>query len=172
MPQHALGREDDQRLAPGAQGLAAEEVEVLRGGRGLGDLHVVAGGELEVALHAGAGVLGPLAFVAVREQHDETGEQAPLGFAGGDELVDDDLRAVGEVAELGLPEDEGLGIVAGVAVLEAEARGLGEQRVVDLEAGLRIGSMWSSGDIVDFGLDVDEDGVALVEGAALRVLAG
>ena len=27
------------------------------------------------------------------------------------------------------------------------------------------------GDVADFGLDVDQDGVALVEGAALRVLA-
>ena len=106
MAQHALGREDDERLAPFAQGLAAEQVEVLRGGGGLADLHVVAGGEVQVALDARAGVLGSLAFVAVRQQQDEAGEQAPLGFAGGDELVDDDLRAVGEVAELGLPEDE------------------------------------------------------------------
>ena len=81
-------------------------------------------------------MLGALAFVAVREKHDDAGEQAPLGFAGGDELVDDDLRAVGEVAELGFPEDEGFGVVAGVAVLEAEGGGLGEQGVVDLEAGL------------------------------------
>ena len=30
----------------------------------------------------------------------------PLRFAGADELVDDDLRAVGEVAELGLPDHQ------------------------------------------------------------------
>ena len=136
MAEHALRGEDDERLAPGAQSLTAQEMEVLRGVGGLGDDHVVAGGELEEALHAGAGVLGALAVVAVREEHDDAGEQTPLGFAGGDELVDDDLRAVDEVAELRLPEDEGFGIVAGVAVLEAEGGGFGEQRVVDLEAGL------------------------------------
>ena len=97
---------------------------------------IVVRGELEEALHARAGVLRALAIVAVRKEHDDAGEQTPLGFAGGDELVDDDLRAVDEVAELGLPEHQRFRVVAGVAVLEAEGRGLGEQRVVDLEAGL------------------------------------
>ena len=91
---------------------------------------------MEEALHAGGGVLGALAIVAVGEKHDEAGEQTPLGFAGGDELVDDALRAVDEVAELGFPEDEGFGVVACVAVLEAQGGGFGEERVVDLEAGL------------------------------------
>ena len=116
-------------------------------------------------------MLGALAFVAVGEEHDEAGEEAPLGFAGGEELVDDDLGAVGEVAELGLPEDEGLGVVAGEAVLEAEAGGFGEHGVVDGPAGLVGGDVGERGEAL-FGLDVDEDGVALVEGAALGVLAG
>ena len=38
------------------------------------DLDVVLRGELEVALDAGAGVLGTLTFVAVGEEHDEAGE--------------------------------------------------------------------------------------------------
>ena len=87
-------------------------------------------GELQVALDARAGVLRPLAFVAVRQQHDDAGEQTPLVLAGGDELVDDDLRAVGEVAELRLPEHQRLGIVAAEAVLEAEHRRL--PRAVEL----------------------------------------
>ena len=77
-------------------------------------------GELQVALDAGAGVFRPLAFVAVRQQHDQPGEQAPLVLAGDDELIDDDLRAVGEVAELRLPQHQRFGIVAAVAVLEAQ----------------------------------------------------
>ncbi len=129
--EHGFWGKDDEGLAPFAQGLATEEVEELGGGGGLGDLDVVLGGELEIALDASAGVLGALAFVAVGEEHDEAGEEAPLGFASGEELVDDDLGTVGEVAELGLPEDEGLGVVAGEAVLEAEAGGLGEEGVVD-----------------------------------------
>ena len=59
--------------------------------------------------------------------------RSPLVFAGGDELVDDDLRAVGEVAELRFPEHERLGKVAAVAVLEAEHGGFGKRGVIDLE---------------------------------------
>jgi len=40
-------------------------VEVLGGGRGVGDLDVVFAGGLEVALEAGARVFGALAFEAV-----------------------------------------------------------------------------------------------------------
>src|ERR1022692_4693798 len=95
-------------------------MKILRGVRGLRDLDVVFRGQLEEALDAGAGVLRSLAFVAVREKQDYAGEQVPLGFAGGDELVDDGLRYVHEIAELGFPKDEGFGIVAAVAVFEAE----------------------------------------------------
>ena len=101
--QHALWRHDHERLAPFAQRLAPQHMEVLPGGGGLADLDVVARGELQIALNAGAGMLRPLAFVSMREKHDNAGEQIPLVFAGGDELIDDDLRAVGEIAELRFP---------------------------------------------------------------------
>ena len=52
---------------------------------------------------------------------------APLLFGAGDELVDDDLRAVHEVAELRFPHHERAGIGDGVAVLESEDAVLGEQ---------------------------------------------
>ena len=127
MAQHALRRENDQRLTPVAQSLAAKQVKILRGVRGLRDLDVVLCGELNEALDAGAGVFRSLAFVAVGEKQHEAGEQVPLGFSGGDELIDDGLRDVHEVAELRLPEDESLGIVAAVAVFEAEYALLGER---------------------------------------------
>ena len=107
-------------LRHAAQRLAAQQVEILRGGGGLANLHVVARGELQVALDARAGMLRSLAFVAVRQQQDEAGEQIPLVFAGADELIDDDLRAVGEVAELRFPQNQRFGIVAAEAVLESE----------------------------------------------------
>ena len=61
---------------------------------------------------------------------------APLRLGRGDELVDDHLGAVGEVAELGLPHDQHVGLVERVAVVEAEHGRLGEQAVVDAELGL------------------------------------
>ena len=65
MAQHAFGSKNDQRLTPSAAHLAAEHVEILRGGRRLTDLHVVFGGELHESLHARAGMLRSLTLVAV-----------------------------------------------------------------------------------------------------------
>jgi len=106
MTEHTFRCEYDQGLAPVAQGLAAQQVKILRGVARLRDLDVVFGGELDEALDSRAGMFRALAFVAVREQHDDAGEQVPFGFAGADELVDDGLRDVDEVAELRFPEDE------------------------------------------------------------------
>ena len=144
-------------------------MEVLSRGRRLADLDVVLAAELEVALHAGARMLRPLPFVAVREEHHDARKEPPLVLARGDELIDDDLGAVGEVAELRLPADQGLGKVAAVAVLEAEDGGLGEHRVVDLETGLVRRHMFQRR-VLGRVLDVDQHRVALVEGAAPAVL--
>ena len=104
-----LRRHQDQRLAELAVQLAAQDVEVVRRRRAVRDLPVVLGAELQEALEAGRGVLRPLALVAVRQQAHEAGHAQPLALAGRDELIEHDLRAVGEVAELGLPQASALG---------------------------------------------------------------
>ena len=76
---------------------------------------------------------GPLPFVAVRQQKRQACRLTPLREARDDELVDHDLRAVDEVAELRFPEHERLRCRDRVAVLESEARILRKRRVVDLE---------------------------------------
>ena len=91
--------------------------------------------------------------------------------ARGDELIDDDLGAVGEVAELGLPDHEHLRIDERVAVVEAEHRGLGEQRVVDAESGLVVVDV-VEGDVGFASLGVVPGRVALGEGSAHAVLPG
>ena len=101
--QQALRRHHDQRLAERAQHLAAQQVEDLRRRGRHADLDVVLGAQLQEALEARRGVLRPLALVAVRQQHHQPAEPAPLGLGRGDELVDDHLGAVGEVAELAPP---------------------------------------------------------------------
>src|SRR6202000_2441735 len=132
---------------------------------------VVFGGELQKALDASAGMLGALAFVAVRQEQGEAGGGGPLVFAGAQELVDDDLRAVDEVAELRFPQNESFGIVAAETVFKAEASGFGERRIVNFAERLFAREMRQR-EVIVFGFAVDQDGVALVEGAALRILAG
>src|ERR1700760_26353 len=116
-------------------------------------------------------MFGPLAFVAVRQKQNEAGRQRPLVFAGAQKLIDDDLRAVDEVAELRFPHNESFGIVAAEAVFEAEACGLGERRVMDFAKRLFARKMRKR-QVVVLGFAVDQNGVALVECATLRVLTG
>ena len=61
-----------------------------------------------------------LAFIAVREeQHDRAG-RLPFRFRRRDELVDDDLGTVGEIAELGFPQVKLRREVHRIAVVESE----------------------------------------------------
>ena len=80
--QQRLGRHDHQRLAEVAMHLAAQDVEIIGRRGAVGDLHIVLGAELEEALRPGRAVLGPLPFIAVRQQQDEAAGAQPLDFAG------------------------------------------------------------------------------------------
>src|ERR1700675_3429822 len=132
MAQHAFWREDDQRLAPGTQGLPAQHVKILRGRRGLANLQIVLGGQLHVALDARAGMLRALALVTVRQQKNESSRKIPLVFAGAEELVDDYLRAVGKISELRFPKNQRFWIVAAESVFESNTSRFGKRRVVNL----------------------------------------
>ena len=172
MAQQALGGHHDQRPGVLAERrcLSAQQEEVLRGGRAVGDADVVLGGLLEEALQAAAGVIRPLALPGVRQQQHQARDQAPLGLARDDELVDDDLRAVDEVAVLAFPQDQGVRRLDAVAVLEAE-RGVFRQRaVVHVERGALVGQRRQGRE----GCPgcVEERQVALAERAAHGVLAG
>ena len=119
-----------------------------------------------------AGMLGALAFEAVREQQHDAAHRAPLRLPAGHVVVDDDLRAVGEVSELRLPHHQGARPAQGETVLEAEDRVLGQRAVVDGELDLRRRHV-GQGRVGQGqpGLGVPPDQVALGEGAAGAVLA-
>src|SRR3546814_5601135 len=70
-----------------------------------------------------------------QQQHEAVGTQ-PLGLAGGDELIDHDLRAVGEIAELGFPKHQRFGIGERIAVFETEHAIFGERRIEHLETAM------------------------------------
>ena len=83
----------------------------------------------------------------------------------------DHLGGVHEVAELRLPQDEVVGRLDRVAVLEAERARLGERAVVDLQRGLRPVEVLDRR-VAPARLGVLEHQVALAERAARGVLAG
>ena len=169
--QQALGRQDDERPLSLDLGLAAQQVEVLRRSGTVGDPDVAFRGQLEKPLEPGARVLRTLPFVPVRQQQHQPGGEAPLGETARDELVDDDLGAIDEVAELGLPEDQGPGRGGAVAVLETEGGQFGQGAVVEFERRHGTGkpAHRSQGGA---GVHVMQDQVTMTERAALGVLAG
>ncbi|MPL74173.1 hypothetical protein SDC9_19983 [bioreactor metagenome] len=169
--QKRLRRHQDQRLAEVAVDLPAQDVEIVRRGRAVRHDPVVFRRKLQEAFETGRAVLGALALEAVRQQADEARHAQPLAFARVDELVEHDLRAVGEVAELGFPQGKRVRFSQRIAILEAEHRIFRQHRVDDLVTRL------TRLDVVErvvafFGGLVDEGGMPLREGAAGAVLAG
>ena len=150
--------------------LAPQQVEVLRRRGGVDDLHVLLGGEQQPALDARARMLRPLALEAVGQQDDEAAQPVPLVLGAGDELVDDHLGRVDEIAELSLPEHESVRVVQTEAVLEAEHAGLRQRAVEDLDRFLVLGDVHQR-PVVLVRHPVVQHGVALAEGPALAVLA-
>src|SRR6516225_2959184 len=171
MADEALRRHQDQRLADLALELTAQDVKIVRRRGAIGDLHIVLAAHLQEALQARGGMLGALAFIAVGQQADEARHAQPFALAGGNELVEDDLGAVGEIAELRLPQGEGVRLGERIAVFEAQHRLLREHRIDDLVARLA-GADGVEGRVTVLVLLVDQDRMALREGAALAVLAG
>ncbi len=127
MAQHAFRSENDEWFAPRATDLAAQQMKILRRSGRLANLHIFFARELHKALDARAGMLGALTFVAVRQQHDQTGGKIPYVLTGADEMNDDDLRAVGEISELRLPQNQRFGVIAAEAIFKAQAARFGER---------------------------------------------
>src|SRR6266576_5959623 len=113
-------------------------MEVLRWRGAVRHADVALGAEREEALEPGAGVLGSLTFVPVRQEQREPRRLAPFGEAGNQELIDHDFGAVGEVPELRLPQYQRVLGLDRVPVLEAETRVLRERAVVELERRLAV----------------------------------
>ena len=131
---------------------------------------IVLGAEQQEALHAGARMLRTLAFITVRQQHDQPAGLAPLLLGRGDELIDHDLRAVGEIAELRFPQRQRLRIGDAVAVLETEHAEFAERTVVDVERRLIFRHVLQR-NIALAVFEIVEGEMALAEGAAAGILA-
>ncbi len=83
-------------------------MEVLGGSRAVHDLDVVVCAQLQEAFGTCTGVLGSGTLKAVRQQHDQSAQAVPLVLGTGDELVNDHLRRVDEIAILRFPDNEGI----------------------------------------------------------------
>ncbi len=65
-------------------------------------------------------MLGALAFHAVWQKKRESAQSLPLGFTATDELVNDNLCAIGEIAELRFPDRECTRLCGRIAVFKTQ----------------------------------------------------
>ena len=61
-----------------------------------------------------------LAFIAMRQKQEQTRHAKPFPLAAGKELIDDHLRAVGEIAELRFPKHESIRFGKAIAIFEPQ----------------------------------------------------
>ncbi len=146
-------------------------MEIIGRVRDVADLDIILAAHLQITLEPGRGMFRPLPLVAVRQQQHEPRHAQPLRLARGDELVDDDLGAVGEIAELRLPQYQRLRIGERIAVIEAQHRGFRQRTVEDLDGRLADLDIVQR-DIGLLGVLVDQHRMAMREGAATDILAG
>src|ERR1700691_5804389 len=107
-------------------------MEEVRGRRAVGDLHIVFGAHLQITLEPGRRMFRPLPFVTMRQQADEARHTQPFALTRRDELVEDHLRAVGEIAELRLPDGKRVRLGKWITIFAPEDGLLREFRTYDL----------------------------------------
>jgi len=119
-------------------------------------------------------VFRTLAVLAVRQVDHQTRVEVPLGLSVHDHVVDGDLGSIAEVPELGFPDDQRVGVVGGLTLLEAQHGLLAQQTVRDRECALVDTRVVEAFVQVEFlaVLLVPDAGVAVGESASLYILAG
>src|SRR5205823_6980969 len=160
---------DHQRTGPAMQRLAPERVEVIRRRAWIEDPDVALRGKLQEPFKPRARMFRAAALIGVGKKKGEPRRLTPFGKSRDDELVDDDLRAIREIAELRLPADQCIRCIGTVAVLEPERRILRQWAVVQLEGGAGAHQVLNRRPSFS-GSGIVKDQVALAERAALRVL--
>ena len=171
MAQQRFRRHHHQRTTHPAQRLTTQHVIHLSRSRRYAHLHVLLSAKLQITLQTRGGVLRTLPFITVRQQHHQATHPAPFLFARGDELVDNHLRAVGEVTELRFPDGQGARFRCGIAIFEGQYRFFRQHGVPDAEAALPVVDMLQRSPGRPVGLVVDHR-VAMEEGAATGVFTG
>ena len=81
VPQQRFGGHQDQRLPEIAQQLPPQDVEIVGRRGAVGDLQIVLGAQLQIALEPRRAMLRALPFEAVRKQHHQPAGAQPFRLA-------------------------------------------------------------------------------------------
>src|SRR5258708_38005291 len=120
MPQKTLWSHHYQRLAPRANRLASQAMEILCGRSRTNDLKIIIRREVEKAPQSRTRMLRTLALKTMRQKEDQAAQPLPLVFRARDKLIHNRLCRVPEISILRLPQHEAVGIFQAVAILESQ----------------------------------------------------
>src|SRR4029077_7578563 len=110
-------------------------------------------------------MFGPLAFVPVRQQKDNSARPLPFGFGTHDELVNDDLSAVHKIAELRLPKTKHVRKIERISIVESQDTRFREHAFVSAEPRLSLLQI-SERNVALPTCRIVQNAMALTEGAA------
>src|SRR6516165_3248908 len=116
-------------------------------------------------------MLRSLTLIAVWQKTHEARHAQPFALTRRDELIDYDLGAIGEIAELRLPQRQRIRLGQRIAVFETEHGHFRQHRIDDFIARLSVAEMIERC-VASFVLLIDQHRVALREGATLGILTG
>ena len=118
--QQALWGHHNQRAPQWSDHLPPQQVKELgRRGRDT-NLHVVVAAQLQEPLEPGGGMLRTLTLHPMGQKECQAAQPLPFGFSAADELVNNDLSAIGEIPELGFPDGECPGFRGGITIFKTQ----------------------------------------------------
>ena len=113
-------------------------MKILRRSRRVANLQIIFRAKLQISFEPRRRMFRTLPFVAVRQKHHEAAFLLPFVFRRGDILVNDNLRAVGKIAELRFPQHQRVLRDDRIAVFKTENALFGQTAVENLKTRRRI----------------------------------
>jgi len=129
--------------------------------------------QLKESLQSGGGVLGTIAVIAVRQEHDQSILNVPLGLSRDDFSINHNLGSIGKISELSFPETESVGVGLGVTILESKDSVLGQVRASSDEVSdaTSVGDDRVDRDVRAISVLVEDVGVSVGESSSFNILS-
>ena len=160
MTQQGFRRHKNQGLSEIPPYLPPQDVEVIRRGCAIGDLHIVFGAHLQITFKARGGMFRPLPFVAMWQQKRQPRHAQPFRFGRGNKLIDENLRGVREIPELTFPANQRAGFGQRKTIIKPHDGGFRKGAVMHF-VGRVVGTQGVQRDIALFGVLIVQNGMAL-----------
>lgn len=129
--------------------------------------------QLKESLQSGGGVLRTIAVIAVRQEHDQSILNVPLGLSRDDFSINHNLGSIGKISELSFPEAESVGVGLGVTILESKDSVLGQVRASSDEVSdaASVGDDRVDRDVRAISVLVEDVGVSVGESSSFNILS-